>query len=111
MADLNIAYMRQNKMGAYRGTVPMAFFNSATGNMVSATVLDCATSKQTAVAPDLDGDGVVIARLLAVGGDVHIAIGANPTAVAAAAQTIRLVAGNPEYFTVHAGERIAAINA
>ena len=62
MADLNIAYMRQNKMGAYRGTVPVAHLSGATANMVSATVLDCSTSKQTAVAPDLDGDGAVLVK-------------------------------------------------
>ena len=59
----------------------------------------------------VDGDGAVLVRLMAVGGDLHIAIGANPTAVAAAAQTIRLANGIAETFTIRAGERIAAINA
>ena len=110
MADLN--YVNGRVLAPSRGDAApvMVFEAQGAGYFNAKTIADCATSKPTDVALDA-GQGMSIFRLVAIGGDLWVAAGENPTAVAAAAGTIRLVQGAAQYLAVPAGWKLAAINA
>lgn len=107
MADLNYWFAPIEGRATTMDAIPAM---SLGGQAVIATVADCSTSKQTAVAPDL-GTPHTVGQIIAIGGPLWVVVGADPTAVAAAAGALYVANGDRIPVAILPGERLAAINA
>lgn len=110
MADLNYWFGRLAATTEDGRSANVLTLDGAGADSLAGTVANCATSKQTPAAPSY-GPTWTAAILTAIGGDLWVTVAADPTAVAAAAQTIRLPEGAQISVAVRAGQKIAGLNA
>lgn len=97
MATVNIMYFR-----------PAIIKDSAAAIGAQIATPEVFTSSGTSQSTTATSDGKAVARVVASGGNIWIAIGTAPTAVTNTG--ILILDGVPEYFRLEAGQKIALIN-
>ncbi|MEM9761953.1 MAG: hypothetical protein AAF968_05495 [Pseudomonadota bacterium] len=113
MADMNIHWGAINTPGRDGSVQPaqIAPGSPLNGETIASaeTITNLTASTQSTQAPD-HGDSVTCATICAVGGDLWLAFGANPSATVNGADCVFLPAGSCRAFGVVVGDRVAGIN-
>ena len=101
MATVNIKWFRPTILGAATAVYGIDIYPPE-------TFTSSASSQVTTNAAPNTGEGVVLVRVVAVGGDIWMTIGKTPTAVTQTGTL--LLDGIPEVFKLEKGDKIAIIN-
>lgn len=99
------------KGGAYPTMLAPGTALGGTTMAAAETIATLTTSKQSSAIPAYAGRAVTLVFVRAVGGAIWITAGADPTAVAAAANAVYVASGEILPIGVTAGHKIAGINA